>query len=75
MSIPLSTFLIEASQNPTLLRRLKEAPGTVAEEAGLDQRELRALLSEDPIELHWILSGDLMPPPPLMLTPQSVADN
>lgn len=73
-SLPLSNFLIEASQNPALLRRLKEAPGAVAEQAGLNGRELRALLSEDSSQLHSVLAGGAGPPYPLMISQADVAE-
>ncbi|MCB1033045.1 MAG: hypothetical protein KDD47_04335 [Acidobacteria bacterium] len=75
MSMTLSSFLIEASQNPALLRQLRETPQDLARETGLSSYEMEALLSEDPVRVHAALEGGEFAPLPLMLTPQSVVDN
>ncbi len=74
MSMPLSNFLIEVSQNPALVRKLRDQPEVVGKEAGLTAEEIAALLSEDPLQIHKILEGGLQLRP-LMLRPQYVFDN
>ena len=57
MSMSLSNFLIEVSQNPGLFQKLQEDPEGVAAESGLSSEELAALLSEDQREVCEVLYG------------------
>jgi len=67
MSIPLSNFLIEVSQNPALLHRLRENPEGVGEEAGLSSEELAAIFSGDEGEIYSLVASGVGPPTSLFI--------
>ncbi len=58
MSMALSSFIIEASQNPTLLHQFREMPEVIGGRAGLTSQEREVVLSGDEARLFEALNDE-----------------
>ncbi|MDY7092668.1 MAG: hypothetical protein SX243_06820 [Acidobacteriota bacterium] len=71
MSINLTDFLIELSENPARLREFRRDPHRVATEMGLGDRERNAVVRRDAQEIRNCASSGLEPTEPRPIFVQS----
>lgn len=69
MSIQLTDFLIELSENPARLREFRRDPHRVATEMGLGDRERDAVVHRDAQEIRRCVGSGIAPgePPPIFV--------
>ncbi len=71
MSVTLTDFLIELSENPARLREFRRDPHRVATEMGLGDREREAVVQRDARKIRLCASSSLEPTEPRPIFVQS----